>query len=107
MEWEAARPDATLPPLQLPMVPEGEAIGTNSITATELISRIPQTPLLLAGRHTGIGVWYTKLAVVVGGRMRVWFWRVATGRSFCLPTMMGWHIRYQVVAYLVAFGGGL
>ena len=34
--------------------------------------------------NTGIGVWYTKLAVVVGGRIRVWFWRVATGRSFCL-----------------------
>ena len=54
VEWEAAHPDATLPPLQL--------------------------------------------AVVVGGRMRVWFWRVATGRSFCLPTMMGCHIRYQFVA---------
>ena len=88
VEWEAARPDATLPPLQLPMVPEGEAIGTNSITATELISRIPQTPLLLAGRHTGIGVWYKKLAVVVGGRMRLWSWRVATGRS-CLPNHDG------------------
>ena len=39
-----------------------------------VITRIPQTSLLLAGRHTGIGVWYTKLAVVVAGRMRVWFW---------------------------------
>ena len=33
VEWEAAHPDATLPPLQLPVVPEGEAIGTNRITA--------------------------------------------------------------------------
>ena len=65
-----------------------------------LINRIPQTPMLLAGTHTGIGVWYFKLAIVVGGRMRVWFWRVATGRSFCLPTMMGCHIRYQFVAYI-------
>ena len=28
-------PDATLPPLQLPVVPEGEAIGTNPIMAAE------------------------------------------------------------------------
>ena len=47
-----------------------------------LFSRIPLTPFLLAGRQNGIGVWYTKLAVVVGGRMRVWFWRVATGHFF-------------------------
>ena len=53
--------------------------------------------------NTGIGVWYTKLAVVVGGRMRVWF-RVATGRSFCLPTTMVCHIRYQFVAYLLFWG---
>ena len=33
VEWEAARPDATLPPLHLPVVPGGEAIGTNPITA--------------------------------------------------------------------------
>ena len=35
MEWEAAHPDSTLPPLQLPVVSEGEAIGTNPITAAE------------------------------------------------------------------------
>ena len=35
MEWEAAHADATVPPLQLPVVPEGEAIGTNPITAAE------------------------------------------------------------------------
>ena len=34
-EWEAAHPDATLPPLQLRVVPEGEAIGTNPITAAD------------------------------------------------------------------------
>ena len=32
-EWKARHPDATLPPLQLAVVPEGEAIGTNPITA--------------------------------------------------------------------------
>ena len=69
---------------------------------TLLISRIPQIPFLLAGKHTGIGVWYTKLAVGVGGRMRVWIWRVATGRSFCLPAMMG-----CVSICGIAFGGGL
>ena len=35
VEWEAAHPDATLPPLQLPVVPEGEAIGTNPITVLQ------------------------------------------------------------------------
>ena len=35
MEREAAHPDTTLSPLQLPVVPEGEAIGTNRITAAE------------------------------------------------------------------------
>ena len=40
---------------------------------TLLISRIPKTPLLLAGRHTGIGVWYTKLAVVVGAECEFGF----------------------------------
>ena len=34
-EWKARHPDATLPPLQLAVVPEGEAIGTNPITAAE------------------------------------------------------------------------
>ena len=75
-----------------------------SLVDNMLICRIPPTQLLLVGRHTGIGVWYTKLAVVVGGRTRVWFWRVATGRSFCLPTVMGCHIRYQFVALVL--GGG-
>ena len=37
VEWEAAHPDATLPPLQLPVVPEGEATGTNPITAAEKV----------------------------------------------------------------------
>ena len=36
VEWEAVHPDATLPPLQLPVVPEGEGIGTNPITAAEM-----------------------------------------------------------------------
>ena len=31
----ATHRDATLPPLQLPVVPEGEAIGTNPITAAK------------------------------------------------------------------------
>ena len=35
MGWEAAHPGATLPPLQLPVVPNGEAIGTNTIRAAE------------------------------------------------------------------------
>ena len=35
VEWKAAHPDQTLPPLQLPVAPEGEAIGTNPITAAE------------------------------------------------------------------------
>ena len=35
MEWEAAHLDATLPPLQLPVLPEGVVIGTNPITAAE------------------------------------------------------------------------
>ena len=35
MEWEAAHSDATLPPLQLPVAPDGEVIGTNPITAAE------------------------------------------------------------------------
>ena len=37
MEWEAAHPDATLPPLQLLVVPEGEAVGTNPISAAEKV----------------------------------------------------------------------
>ena len=77
------------------------------MTKTQCIGQLAHWCGGIRYSDAGIGVWYTKLAVVVGGRMRVWFWRVATGRSFCLPTMMGWHIRYQVVAYLVAFGGGL
>ena len=32
VEWQAAHPDATLPPRHLPAVPEGEAIYTNPIT---------------------------------------------------------------------------
>ena len=35
VEWKAAHPDATLPPLQLQVVSEGKAIGTNPITAAE------------------------------------------------------------------------
>ena len=42
-----------------------------SLVENFVISRIPQTPLLLAGRHTDVGVCYTKVDVVVGGRMRV------------------------------------
>ena len=37
VEWEAAHPDATLHPLQPPVVPEGQAIGTNPITAAEKV----------------------------------------------------------------------
>ena len=33
--WEAAHPGVTLPPLQLPKVPEGEAIGNNPTTTAE------------------------------------------------------------------------
>ena len=53
----------------------------------------------------GIGVWYAKLAVVVGGRMRVWFWRVATGRSLCLPNHDG--LSHTVSICGIAFFWGL
>ncbi|CAN0463829.1 unnamed protein product [Ascophyllum nodosum] len=33
--WEAAHPGVTLPPLQLPKVPKGDAIGNNPITTAE------------------------------------------------------------------------
>ncbi|CAN0100331.1 unnamed protein product [Ascophyllum nodosum] len=35
VEWEAAHPDVTLPPLQLPVVPESDTVGTNPITTAE------------------------------------------------------------------------
>ena len=35
VEWEAAHPDVTLPPLQLPVVPAGEAVGINPIAGAE------------------------------------------------------------------------
>ena len=38
VEWEAAHPDATLPPIQLlvvAVVSEGDTLGTNFITAAE------------------------------------------------------------------------
>ena len=37
VEWEAAHSDVTLASLQLPVVPEGEAIATNPITAAEKV----------------------------------------------------------------------
>ena len=46
--------------------------------------------------------WYRSL--LHKARRRGWWpnaslvWRVATGRSFRLPTMMGYHIRYQILA---------
>ncbi|CAM9915919.1 unnamed protein product [Ectocarpus sp. 8 AP-2014] len=35
VEWEKTHPGVSLPPLQLPEVPDGESIGTNPITAAE------------------------------------------------------------------------
>lgn len=35
VEWEAQHPDVTLPPLHLPVVPEGAAAGTNPIAAAQ------------------------------------------------------------------------
>ena len=70
------------------------------MTKTQCIDQLAHRCGGIRYNNTGIGVWYTKLTVVVGGRTRVWLWRVATGRSFRLPTMMGCHIRYQFVAYL-------
>ena len=69
------------------------------MTKTQCIGQLAHRCGGIRSYNAGIGVRYTNLAVVVGGRMRVWFWRVATGRSFCLPTMMGCHVRYQFVAY--------
>ena len=53
------------------------------MTKTQCIDQLAHRRGGIRYNNTGIGVWYTKLAVVVGGRMRVWFWRVATGRTFC------------------------
>ena len=52
--------------------------------------------------NAGIGVWYTQLTVVVGGRMRVWFWRVATGRSFRVPV-----VTYGINLWHSFWGGAL
>ena len=57
-------------------------------------------------RNTVQQYWYRSL--VHKARRRGWLnaslvWRVATGRSFCLPAMMGCHIRYQFVAYLFSW----
>ena len=52
VEWEAAHPDATLHPLQPPVVPEGQAIGTNPITAAEKV----EGKLLPPGEESENGV---------------------------------------------------
>ena len=57
------------------------------MTKTQCICQLARRCGGMRYNNTGIGVWYTKLAFVVGGRMPVWFWRVATGRSFCSLTM--------------------
>ena len=70
------------------------------MTKTQCIDQLAHRCGGIWYNNTGIGVWYTKLAVVVGGRAECEFgfgvWRQDV--LFCLPTMMGCHIRYQFVA---------
>lgn len=47
VEWEAAHPDVTFPPLQLPVASEGNAIDTNPITA---LKKEPEGKLLPPNR---------------------------------------------------------
>ena len=43
VEWEAAHPDATLPPLQLPVVPEGCLLYTSPSPRDLSTSRMPSS----------------------------------------------------------------